>query len=504
MPENPPTLIEEGPPFSNRFWEIFPGATMWFFIVLPLVLAFTFPAIDTAFVLIFDIFWLIKSLVFGAMTIIGHYKMNSVMKTDWHDRINRLDNPEIDWHDLWQVVILATYKESLATLEKSIDSIAKTDYPRDRMILVLATEQRDSANAQKIAAKLSQRFSKYFAMFLVTEHPDGIIGELKGKGANVTWAAKQLSSETAARGISPGRILVSTADADTLFPSQYFLRLSYLYVVTPDRDRCAYQPVATFFNNIWQAPMLSRVLAFGTTFWQLIESLRPYRLITFSTHSMSLKTLQEINYWCTSIVSEDSRQYFRSYFHYHGDFHVVPIFMPIYMDAVYVGNLKDSIKNLYLQQQRWAYGVEHFPYIVEECERHHEIPLWDRLALIWRAFEGNFSWAMASYFITFVGWMPLLLNPKFSHQLLSLNFQIFTRDVLGLTWLGLLISAYITVKILPDAPKSKSRLAVLTMVLQWLLVPVTTLIFGSIPAIDAQTHFMLGKYMGFRVTPKVT
>jgi hypothetical protein len=40
------------------------------------------------------------------------------------------------------------------------------------------------------------------------------------------------------------------------------------------------------------------------------------------------------------------------------------------------------------------------------------------------------------------------------------------------------------------------------LVLQWVLVPFTIVIFGAIPGLDAQTRLMFGRYMGFWSTPK--
>ena len=67
---------------------------------------------------------------------------------------------------------------------------------------------------------------------------------------------------------------------------------------------------------------------------------------------------------------------------------------------------------------------------------------------------------------------------------------------------GLILSAMIFVSFLPERPKDVKKVSKWHMALQWILIPFTITIFGAIPGLDAQTRLMLGKYMGFWVTPK--
>ena len=494
-----------------RFFEILPGATVWIAIISPFIISIYAPLAVTIFIILFDIYWLVRSLNYGITLLSANNKMRKNLRTDWRKELAKIDALRtterdelgvLDWNRIYHVVIVPTYKEEQAILESSIDSIVAADYPKDKMIVILAIEERDAENARKMAANLADKYANSFLRFMVTEHPDGIVGEVKAKGANATWAAKILKVEVEKLGIPLEDIVVSTADADTRFPQQFFYCLSYQYAITIDRTHACYQPVATFFNNIWDAPMLSRVLSFGTTFWQLIESVRDYRLITFSTHAISLKTLVDMDYWCTSIVNEDSRQYFRAFFRYKGNFRVIPLFMPIYMDAVHLQDYRHTIRNLYFQQQRWAYGVEHFPYIVMESIRQPKIPLGARLALILRAYGGAFTWATTSFFITVVGWLPIILNSDFHNHIAASNFPNVTKILLSLTWIGTIITSYATLQILPERPSDKKFIHTTTMILQWALLPISTIFFGAIPGLDAQTRLMLGKYMGFRVTEK--
>lgn len=498
--------------FWFRFFEILPGACVWLAIFSPFVLAFYVPLWVTIFITLFDCYWFERAVIYAFTLVRGYRTMRKNVTANWEAKLQAIEDlgseereklSILNWRDVYHAVIVPTYKEDISILEKSLDSIANANYPKDHLLIVLATEERDAENARRTGAALAKRYEGVFHTFMVTEHPDGIVGEVKAKGANATWAAKLLVKHVKECGIDMEKVIVSTADADTRFPAFYFQSLAYNYCVTPDRLRASFQPIATFFNNIWDAPMLSRVLAFGTTFWQLGESIRSYRLITFSTHATSLATLVDIDYWCTSVVNEDSRQFFRAFFHYKGKYRVVPLFIPIYMDAVHVANYSDTMRGLYYQQQRWAYGVEHFPYIVLECHKQRKaIPFARRAGLIFRAFEGSFSWATTSFFLTVVGWLPILLNTQFRTEVPASNFPLVARTLLSLTWVGLVVAGAITILILPPPPKGRHPMSWATMVIQWVLIPVAAIAYGAFPGIDAQTRLMLGKYLGFRVTEK--
>jgi hypothetical protein len=72
-----------------------------------------------------------------------------------------------------------------------------------------------------------------------------------------------------------------------------------------------------------------------------------------------------------------------------------------------------------------------------------------------------------------------------------------------LSMVGLFVSAGLALTLLPPRPKHYSRpYAAVIFTAQWLLSPVTFVIFGALPALDAQTRLMFGKYLGFNVSQK--
>jgi hypothetical protein len=408
-----------------------------------------------------------------------------------------------NWKDIYHVVILATYKEELSTLRPSLQALVDAHYPKDKLFFVLACEERDRQRAEKNAAILRREFAHKFSLFLVTFHPKDIPGEVKGKGSNITYAAKQLKKIIDRKKIDYENIIATTLDADHRVHPIYFYRLTYTYITTPKRTKKSYQPLPFFHNNIWDAPAASRLLSQGCSFWFMIESVRSHRLRNFSAHAQSFKTLIDTNYWSTTTIVEDGHQFWRTFARYDGDHSTIPLFVPIYQDAVLGKTYLQTYKNQYLQHRRWAWGVTDIPYFIKNCLPNPKIPLWKKIYYLPKMIEGSFSWATAPLFLTITGWLPIILNPAFRYTVLAYNLPRTCSFLLTCALLGLLGNLYISLTLLPPRPPRYSPRRTLGVALQWIWAPPISIFLSAFPALDAQTRLMLGKYLEFWTTPKV-
>ncbi len=487
--------------WRQRLWEILPGTLSWSALALPIILSRFLPAGVVAFVILFDLYWLYKAIIMTVHLILGYRKHKEAMNTAWLDKAKQ--QPGFD--KLYHAVIVATYKEGLDILNSTFEAIASSNYPRKNLILVLATESRDHERARVNAMALEKKFGKLFKYFLITSHPSDIEGEVRGKGGNITWAARILQEKLDSWKIDYSDVVVTTLDADNRVDRQYFAELAYSYLTHPDPVHVSFQPIPMFFNNIWEAPLPSRLLAHGTMFWVMIESTRPWRLRNFSSHSQSMKALVDIDFWSTKTIVEDGHQYWRSYFHYDGRYSVEPLYVPIYQDAVVAGSFLESVRELYRQRRRWTWGVSDVPYIIENCIKNKSAPFFDKWIKAGRALEAHFSWATQSVYIMIVGWIPILLNQTFNDTVLAYNFPIVASRLLSLAMIGMITNLTVGTLLLPKIPDRLRRYKHLW--LEWLLLPIisplTSIVFGALPALESQTRLMLNKRLEFHVTAKL-
>ena len=160
------------------------------------------------------------------------------------------------------------------------------------------------------------------------------------------------------------------------------------------------------------------------------------------------------------------------------------------------------MKNQYKQKRRWAYNVEYYPHLIPQLIKS-KAPFWDKLYKLYQYVEGNFNWATASILITILGRLPLYLGgSEFSHTVLAFNLPLTTEILLDVALVFLIFSVYINLILLPPRPKKYSVWRSVAMYVQWFWVPIASVVFGSLPAVEAQTRLMLGQYLEFWVTPK--
>ena len=247
---------------------------------------------------------------------------------------------------------------------------------------------------------------------------------------------------------------------------------------------------------------ITSLVAVSNTFWILIEASRPDRLATFSSHSMSLKTLSEVGFWKKDVVNEDACIFYQCWFHFGGDYSLKPIFIPVSMDTCLAPTYKETFVNQYKQRRRWAYNVEMLPWISKNLWRNKQIPWWRKLYKYFIYLEGNYHWATACIVLASMGFLPAFLSADFNNTVFGYNLPVATQLLMNVALGFLLFYVYVSIRLLPPRPPRYSWTRTAGMYLQWALSPIVAIIWVSLPAVDAQTRLALGKYMEFWVTPK--
>ncbi len=493
-----------------RFFEIIPGALSLLTLSAVIFGSWLFPVYIAIFIIVFDVYWLLKTFFLSLHLRSGFNKMQENLKINWLEKLaadcGLRTTAAKNWKEIYHLIILPFFDESYEVIESSVKSLLAANYPKNRFIVVLAAEEKAGENAQKIANKISEKYSKEFFKFLITTHPEKLEGEIPGKGSNETWAAKQAKKEI----IDPLKInyediIVSVFDSDTQAFPEYFGCLAYNYLTAENPFRSSFQPIPLFHNNIWDAPAFSRVAGTSCAFWQIMQQVRPERLATFSSQSIGFKQLAEMDFWNVKNVSEDSRIFWKALLFYNGDYKVVPLYYPVSMDANLAPTLWQTIVNVYKQQRRWGWGVENVPYFLFGSFKNKNFPLFKKIKHGFNHIEGFWSWGTNALMIFLLGWLPVLIGgPEFKTTALAYNLPKITRALMALASIGLISSAIYAAILLPPKPAQKPKHKYIFMVLQWALLPVIMIIFGCIPGLEAQIRLMLGgKFrLGFWVTPK--
>ncbi|MGC9031221.1 MAG: glycosyltransferase [Minisyncoccia bacterium] len=482
-----------------RFFEILPGILSLSTLFFAVFFSYFKPAWVAYFIIAFDVYWTLKAFNLIFYQIVCFKKMQKNLKINWKEEFqNTFPNQE-----MFQVIILPTYKEPWKVIQDTLSSIANCSYPKDKIIFVLAQEERvGKEHYEKIRNLALKHYGNSFFKFLVSLHPANLEGEFPGKGANVRYAGKIVEDFFKKEKLPISKTIVSIFDSDTKVFQDYFYKLAFDFLDSKNPYRQSFQPIPIYHNNIWVAHAISRVVAVSNTFWQMRMQEKPEHLVTYSSHSMALLTFLEVGF-PHNVVSDDSRIFWKCFFKYNGKYSVKSLFYPVSMDAVEAENLSKTLISLYKQQRRWAYGVIEIPYVAFGFLKNKEIPFIKKISHMFNLIEGFWSWACASLLILLLGWLPVFLGGhNFKVTILSFNLPRLTSKIMTFAAISMCFSALINIIFLPPRPKEIKPIKKLSMLSQWIFLPISLIVFGALPALDAQVRLLLGKYLDFFVTPK--
>ena len=520
-----------------RFFEVLPGLLSYTMIVLLFVLSALDPILGSCYILLIVIINLVKAVGIAFRTVQGYKLMQRCCKVNWSKRLNELENAQdsydrlagtkrdsydYDQHlrnlcmiaaaeegyfpkpsEIYHAVIVTMYNESLDVLVPTMETLLKTTYPKERMIVVIAYEERGGAAGEEVAKTLEKNYKSRFGHFILSKHPDGIEHEVIGKGGNITYAGHVLKEYVKKKKIKYSNVIVTTLDCDNKPEKCYFDVVAYEYIVHEDRKRLSYQPVSLFTNNIWDAPAVTRVVASTNSFWNLICTMRPHMLRNFASHSQSLDALVEMDFWSTRTIVEDGHQYWRSLFYFDGDYEVLPIRAPIYQDAVLSDSLWKTLKAQWVQLRRWDYGASDVAYVGSYMFSKKRTVKWGVIfPKFVRLLDGHVTLAAMAPIIAFGGWIPLIFHYD-TRDLLSHNLPMVVSYIQTVAAIGLFVSLILSLRMLPPRPARYKKSKKIWMAVQWIIAPVLAIIYSSACAFYSQTRLILALYMEkFDVTEK--
>ncbi len=485
----------------ERFLEILPGGLTWIALTSPIWLSFTLPYAVAYLILIADVYWLLSALRIGILILIGYKKMDYAEKQNWLGLLKK-DFPQ-DFEKYYHLILVPTYKEALYILTPTFNALLTSKYPTNRIFLAVGFEERDDPEKIEQTTQYLKTVEGKLGGVFTSIHPYSLPGEVAGQGSNKNWMIKHTLQELKKRHINPDDVFVTTLDADFVIHPQFLAGALYKYLSQPlkERDKRTFTGVFLYHNNYWQTPTPMRLMAAGTSFWQLAEMVGSDKYMNYSSMSLSLKALVDIGGWIPDKVNDDNGFYWKAYFHFNGDYRVIPHFLPISGDAVQDSTVLKTFQNQYLQVKRWAYGVEHIPYIIRQYFTK-EIDFWDKTDRVLFKIWGDMKWGFLALFVTFGSLFIPIVNPNFKTSVLSINLPIISSWILTAAFFGLFATIFVHEKTSPPRPKSWSLFKIAWSYIQWLLVPIILITISSLPAIDAQTSLMFGKKLEFRVTNK--
>src|SRR5260370_11183059 len=243
--------------FGARPVEAAPGLITWILLLAPAWTPIVFPwpgaFVVAGGVLVFDIYWLLRSVpvVTGAYRTLK--QMLRDMKKNWlavcyQDQVEGLRDPLQYIH----LCVIPTYTEPYHVLEQTVQAIVDANYPADKKMVGIITRETDKAGWGNVA-RLEEKFGDQLRGFYHIKDPlePGIV---IGKSAAMNWGGRWTVRVLTEAVYHPNQVLITDLDSDYRVHRQYFAWIIHHHAREPLRHFVIWQHSPPFHTHMSQFP----------------------------------------------------------------------------------------------------------------------------------------------------------------------------------------------------------------------------------------------------------
>lgn len=491
-------LFSRYPRKSIRLLEIIPPLISLLLITLPFWGAFFFPVQLAYFIIFFDVYWLYKSINLAFCSFVAGNKIKEAEKIDWLTNAKKSPN----FSKINHIVIVPNYKEKVEKLKETIESIKNQTFPRKRIFVFIAMEEREKEAKEK-AKILEKEYGDKFGGIYFTFHPDRV-DEVKGKSSNQAFAAFEANEILVEKeGLDVDFLTISSVDADSIFDKQYFSYLAYRFLTSKDPYLRFWQSANVNYNNFWQIPTFTRTISFFGSLWRTSLLVQGMRLIPNSTYSLSFRLLKSIGFWDTDVIPEDYRIFFKAFFRTSGKVEVEPIYLKTSMDAPLSPTYFRSLINKYNQERRWSWGISDDALYLKWYLTVRNVSFFKKTYILGNVLVDHILWPANWYIITISANIVALINPVFTRTTLGYSLPRLSGFILTLCLVALLIMILVDFTLRPKSYKKIPRFRQLLFLPEFIFMPVAGFFLSSLPALISHLQLIMGKKIEYKVTEKV-
>ncbi|HVO43317.1 MAG TPA: hypothetical protein VMT34_11870 [Aggregatilineales bacterium] len=440
----------------------------------------------------------------GIANLMGLRYINRWEKTDWRVEYERRRTADsLAWDDVLHVIAIPNHREELSILRQTLDRLAMQPLAKTQVAVVMAMEAGEPSSTTKADALRAEYASK-FRHFVVTLHPKGLSSELQGKSANEAWAIRSVKRQLVAdMGYDIDRIIITICDADSLIHPHFIDCLTCLFATSDRRHATVWQAPIRYHSNIWDIhPALGLVHAYSAA-WELAYLAAPWwDPMPISTYSLSMRMADEVGYWDTDVIAEDWHMFIKCFFRRGGKLQLGRIYLPFSGHAVTGDTFLEACKNRYSQTLRHAWGAKEIGYTIGQMIERPEVSFWRSLQLVLRVAHDSVMASAGIIMLTLGTGLPLLLHPTLlTSQMLPVVIVLQVVSVV-VALLGMVFWR-IDLSLRPPRPHPWTVKEAILTLLSFPLLPILTLIFMTVPVMQAQTRLLLGMPIQYRVARKV-